>query len=90
MYAYIINYLDIVPFPASEYGGTIVLTAESEESAVALLTSFVNPTEENRENYLGYGAEPHRIPKAVRNAVRLNLTETHSEDGTNIIYKHTT
>ena len=90
MYAYIIKFIDIVPFPASEYGGTIVVTAKSEESAVALLTSCVNPTKEARENYLGYGAKPHRIPKAVGNALCLKLDEQHSEDGEHIIYKHTT
>lgn len=92
MYAYIIQYLDIVPFPASEYGGTIVVTARSERQAVALLTSCVNPTKDNRNDYLGYGAEEnaHRIPKAVENAVCLKLDEQHSEDGENIIYKHTT
>jgi|TARA_B110000438_G_C15773214_1_gene632882 hypothetical protein len=92
MYAYIIQFLDIVPFPASEYGGTIVVTAESEESAIALLTSSANPARNRHINHLGYGAEEnaHRIPKAVKKAICLKLDERHSEDGTNIIYKHTT
>jgi len=66
-YLYIIDYW--VPFPSSEYGGTISLIAQSDTEAFEVLASEDGFPEEYR----------HLIMKNVIEAQKLQLADEYSE-----------
>ena len=68
-----------VAFPASEYGGLVVITAKDDDEAVQFLLD--RSQERERDNHLGYGADEQenllKIPLAVKSARKLRL---HSQE----------
>lgn len=62
-YVYVVNFW--VPFPASEYGGQIVLVARSDEEAVELL----------KQSNLGWPEYNDLIDNVVEKATRLELKD---------------
>lgn len=68
LYLYVVD--NWVPFPASEYGGIILVAAHSDEDCVSLLTGW---------NYQDYDNEfNHLIPEHVRDAHKI-LIDKRSE-----------
>ncbi len=66
-YLYIVDYW--VPFPQSEYGGTISVIAENEEECLSLLSDPDEPF--HNEGFTNL------IKPAIRQATKLTLTDNY-------------
>ena len=85
-YLYSVNFW--VPFPDSEYGGLLIVTATSDEDCIDILMKAYEARGKGM-CFIQSGYEKE-LKEAVRDAKKFKLSEEHNHDEQKIVMEFTT